>query len=165
MNEQEPKGGRFRRYAPVVIWMAVIFAASTSALSGTNTSRIVGPILHWLFPNISDVKVEIAHLVVRKAAHVTEYAILALFTARALTTSSRATLRRWFFYATLFLVVVYSLSDELHQSYVASRTGSIYDSLIDILGGLTALTVYTVLRRRHQGLGIGVRDESAVIGT
>jgi VanZ family protein len=43
------------------------------------------------------------------------------------------------------LVVVYALADEYHQSFVPSRTASIYDSLIDMIGGLTALLI---VRRR-----------------
>jgi VanZ family protein len=45
--------------------------------------------------------------------------------------------------------VVYALSDEFHQSFVASRTGSIYDSLIDISGGLAALVFYYRRRARR----------------
>lgn len=165
MSENDRRARRFWRYAPLVVWMAVIFAASTGRLSGDNTSRLIGPILHWLFPNISEAKIEIAHFVVRKTAHFAEYAVLAFLAARAFATSTRVTLRRRFFYVTLFLVIVYSLSDELHQNFVPSRTGSIYDSFIDIAGGVTALTVYTLMRRRRQGRGIGVRDESAAIKT
>ena len=33
------------------------------------------------------------------------------------------------------------LLDEYHQSFVPQRTASIYDSLIDMAGGLTALLV------------------------
>jgi VanZ family protein len=44
------------------------------------------------------------------------------------------------------LVVVYALIDEYHQSFVPSRTGTIYDSLIDMAGGLTALLV---VKRRN----------------
>ena len=39
----------------------------------------------------------------------------------------------------LALVVVYALLDEYHQSFVPSRTASIFDSFIDMAGGLTAL--------------------------
>jgi len=42
-------------------------------------------------------------------------------------------------------VVAFALADEYHQSFVPTRTGSFYDSLIDIAGGLTALLV---IRRR-----------------
>jgi len=39
------------------------------------------------------------------------------------------------------LIVVYALVDEYHQSFVPSRTASIFDSLIDMAGGLTALLI------------------------
>jgi len=38
-------------------------------------------------------------------------------------------------------VVVYAWIDEYHQSFVPSRTASIFDSLIDMAGGLTALLI------------------------
>ncbi|MCA1849861.1 MAG: hypothetical protein LC672_02110 [Acidobacteria bacterium] len=46
--------GRLRRYGPLVLWMALIFFASTGELSATNTSRIVRPLLLWLFPGITE---------------------------------------------------------------------------------------------------------------
>ena len=46
--------------------------------------------------------------------------------------------KRWFL-VSLVLVVVYALVDEYHQSFVPSRTGTIYDSLIDMVGGFAAL--------------------------
>jgi VanZ family protein len=54
--------------------------------------------------------------------------------------------RRWFLVA-LLLIAVYALLDEYHQSFVPSRTGTIYDSLIDTAGGLTGL----ILIRRFKG--------------
>jgi VanZ family protein len=48
----------------------------------------------------------------------------------------------------LAFVVVYALFDEFRQSFVPSRTPSIYDSLIDTLGGLTTLVFISVTRTR-----------------
>jgi VanZ family protein len=145
---------RIRRYAPLVIWMVFIFFASTAEFSAGNTSRIIGPLLRWLFPNISEEQLTLAHFITRKVAHFAEYAILAWLAARAFTTSSRQALRRQWFLISLLLVIIYSLSDEYHQSFVPSRTGSIYDSLIDISGGLTALLIYALWRKRAR-----MRDE------
>jgi VanZ family protein len=149
-NQSQTRRGRFRRYAPLVVWMLLIFLASTGELSAPNTSRILRPLLLWLFPAISEETLTSVHFMVRKAAHFTEYAILAVFAARAFATSSHERLRRAWGFATLLLVVLYSLSDEYHQSFVASRTGSIYDSLIDIAGGLAALAFYALWRRRRR---------------
>lgn len=144
---QNRRGSRFWRYGPLIGWMVLIFIASTGELSAKNTSLIVRPLLLWLFPDISEDKISVVHFWVRKTAHFAEYAILAFLAARAFTRSSHERLRRGFFYLALLLVIVYSVSDEIHQSFVASRSGSIYDSLIDIAGGLTALIIYTVWRR------------------
>lgn len=95
----------------------------------------------WLFPHLSEETLQILQFVVRKAGHFTEYAILALLAARAFRTSSRELLRARWFWVSLLLIVVYSLSDEFHQSFYPSRTASIYDSIIDSLGGLTALAL------------------------
>ena len=73
------------------------------------------------------------HFITRKIAHFTEYAILGFLAARAF-----RPFPRWFLIS-LVLVVVYALLDEYHQSFVPSRTASLFDSLIDMLGGITAL--------------------------
>src|SRR2546427_2418542 len=138
---------RVRRYVPLILWMAAIFFASTSEFSTSNTALLIQPMLRWLFPHISDERIALFHFLVRKAGHFTEYAILGLLAARAFSASSHAALRLSWFLAALILVSVYALSDEYHQSFVPSRTSSIYDSFIDIAGGLTALTWWRVKRR------------------
>src|SRR5262245_55694721 len=131
---------RLSRYGPLVIWASLIFIGSSSVLSAAHTSVVLRP-LTWLFPQVSEATLATIHFFVRKAGHLTEYAILALLAARALRTSSKELLRERWFWVSLILVIVYSLSDEYHQSFVPSRTPSIYDSMIDTLGGLTALVI------------------------
>lgn len=131
--------GRFWRYAPVIGWMAVIFYASTGAFAAANTSRIIEPVLRFVYPAISREGLDFSHFLVRKAAHLTEYAILALLTARAFLGSPGAILRRYWFPIALGVVAIYALSDEYHQSFEPTRTASIYDSMLDTTGGLIAL--------------------------
>ena len=104
--------------------------------------------LHWLFPQASDATLKTLHFLLRKAGHFTEYAILALLAARAFLTSRSELFRQRWFWISLLLVIAYALSDEFHQSFVPSRTASIYDSLIDSAGGLTALVL--VARRKQK---------------
>ena len=130
--------------------MAFIFFASTGEFSAANTSRIVGPIMRWLFPGISEENLALAHFIVRKAAHFTEYAILAWLAAYAFANSSRNAIRHHWFYVSLTLVILYALMDEYHQSFVQTRTASIYDSLIDMSGGLAGLLGYLLRRRRRE---------------
>ncbi len=142
-----PSHHRLSRYGPLILWAALIFIGSSSVLSASNTSIVLRPVL-WLFPHASEATLALIHFIVRKTGHLTEYAILALLAARALRTSSRGLLRNRWFWVSLLLVVAYSLSDEFHQSFVPSRTASIYDSMIDSVGGLTALVLIALRKRR-----------------
>jgi len=126
-------------YLPLIAWLAFISFASSDNFNAGNTSRIIGPLILWLFPSTSPDTLAVVNVITRKIAHFTEYAILGFLAARAFRTSpSRAISRKWLLIC-LTLVVVNALLDEYHQSFVPSRTASIYDSLIDMAGGLTAL--------------------------
>lgn len=138
---------RLWRYIPLVFWLGFIFFASTGEMSASNTSRFIRPVLLWLFPNISEPSLELIHVVIRKCAHFFEYALLALLAARAFTSSSKNFLRNHWFLSSLLLVIIYALLDEYHQTFVSSRMGSIYDSMIDTTGGLTALVVYFLWKK------------------
>jgi len=139
---------RLARYGPLILWAAFIFIGSTDLLSAANTGGVlVRPVL-WLFPHASERTVAIYQFATRKTGHLTEYFIFALLCARAFRASSRELLRQHWFWTSLLLVIVYSLSDEFHQSFYPSRTASIYDSMIDSFGGLVALTILWRRRRR-----------------
>lgn len=132
------------RYGPLVLWLIFISIASTAEFSADNTSRFLGPLLLWLFPNISHSRLAAIHFLTRKAAHFTEYAILAFLARRAFVNSTNAFIQRRWFELGLVLVTCYALLDEFHQSFVPSRTASIYDSAIDVAGGLTVLLIFRV---------------------
>lgn len=141
---------RLWRYGPVVVWLGAIFFFSTGVMAASNTSRIIGPLTKWMFPSISEGALANVHFAVRKAAHFTEYAFLAFLAARAFAGSSIVFLRRYWFAFAVGLVAAYSLSDEFHQTFVASRTGSIYDSMIDTAGGLFGAVVFGLSRRKSR---------------
>jgi VanZ family protein len=130
---------RLWRYGPVVVWAGFVLLASSASFSASNTSRIIRPLLLWLFPDITEASLQQVHFLVRKAAHFTEYALLALLAARAFRTSARDALRRRWWLASFALVACVALTDEYHQSFLPSRTGTIYDSLLDMAGGAAAL--------------------------
>jgi VanZ family protein len=123
-NELAP----FSEWIPVLIWGAVIFTLSTSAFSAANTSRIIDPILRWLIPEISAASVDVCHMLVRKAAHFTEYGILFWLLIRG-PMAQRP-------YLALMLCVAYALTDEGHQVFVPGRTASLYDVALDSTGAL-----------------------------
>ena len=70
-------------WLPVLIWLCFIFIGSTDLMSAEQTSRIILPFLRWLNPDISMETIAQVQFVVRKCAHLTEYAILAMLLWRA----------------------------------------------------------------------------------
>ena len=136
------------RYAPLVLWLAFISFASSDGFSASNTSRVIEPIVLWLFPNTSHEHLEWIHFLTRKLAHFSEYALLAILAVRAFISSPNPHLKRRWFIVSLALIVLYALLDEYHQSFVPSRTASVFDSFIDMSGGLTALAVIWFRRRK-----------------
>jgi VanZ family protein len=103
-------------WLPVVAWAGVIFALSS--IPGLGTGLGV-----W-------------DLVLRKLAHVAEYAVLGLLLARAAPTA-----------AALALGVAYAVTDEVHQAFVAGRQGSPLDVAVDAVGVLLGVAAYRRLVR------------------
>jgi VanZ family protein len=52
--------------------------------------------------------------------------------------------------ASLFIAAGYSALDETHQSFVASRTASVWDSLLDSTGAFVALLVVYLFFRLYR---------------
>jgi VanZ family protein len=136
-----------RRWVPVIIWVLVIFTASTDLMSATHTSRFIGPFLRWLMPDISGATIVAIQLLVRKVAHVTEYAILAALLLRALRGAARHIEWHLLLLACALAAVCAAL-DEYHQSFVSSRTAAVGDVLIDICGALLGLVLFSWLALR-----------------
>ena len=109
----------FRAWAPIVLWAAVIFAFSSvpSLSSGLGT---------W-------------DLVLRKIAHLSEYAILGALLVRAIQRPAVAILAGG----------LYAASDEFHQHFVRGRHAAWYDVLIDTVG----VTIGVLAWRRLFGRG------------
>jgi len=132
------KVGLFLKYwLPVVIWMIFIFIGSTDLLSAEHTSRFIGPFLRWFAPQTSDATIATVQFIVRKCAHLTEYAVLAGLLFRALRQH-----RERMAGIAFILAVIYAALDEFHQSFVASRTASPGDVAIDCVGACAGLMIY-----------------------
>jgi VanZ family protein len=121
----------------VIAFMLLIFSFSTDALSERRTSRYLIPFLRWLKPDIAERTLHQIHFAVRKAGHLAEYAILGCLLWRALRKPVRNDPRPWSWTTAGWAVLIsalYAATDELHQSFVATRWGSGWDILIDAVG-------------------------------
>ena len=140
----------FKYWGPTILWACLISYFSTSDFSSANTSRILGPFFHWLFPHQPIEFHNFVEHLIRKLAHWSEYFILAILLYRGFR-HGRDTHweRRWAFW-TLVLVFLYAVGDEIHQLWVPSRSGRFQDSLLDFFGGTCALAVLYLRYRMDQ---------------
>jgi VanZ family protein len=92
------------------------------------------------------------HFLIRKAAHLTEYAILACLLLRAFRAGAAIAWRWHWAILSWLLVAVHAVLDEYHQAFTQYRTGSVSDSVLDMAGGLLALTLLWLSRRKPAGL-------------
>ena len=137
-------------WLPLLIWLAVIFVGSTNLMSAEHTSRFIVPILLWLKPGMAPKTIWIILVVMRKCAHVTEYAILALLLWRAVRSGSALHMNMsLLFGAVLLASALFAASDEFHQSFVKSRTPSVRDVLLDVAGTFLGLLIGARFAQRH----------------
>jgi VanZ family protein len=138
-------------WLPVLLWMAVIFTASSDTHSYEHSSRLLAPVLRWLFPHISEKTVDLLVFIARKCAHLTEYSVLALLLWRAIRRPRKNDPRPWDWREaglTLAIVFLYAAGDEFHQIFVATRTPRLHDVAIDTLGGAAGLFALWLVYRR-----------------
>jgi VanZ family protein len=137
-------------WLPLLVWLGVIFLGSTNLMSAEHASRFIVPFLLWLKPEMSPQTIWYILVVVRKCAHVSEYAIVALLLWRALrSVPGLRTKTLMVFGAALVGCALVAASDEFHQAFVKSRTPSVRDVLLDVAGALLGLLIGSAFARRH----------------
>lgn len=136
-----------------VIWMGVIF--TMSAMPGDVSGQQSGAVVELLLALLARLPGGLAQaigpqtlaLLVRKGAHMAEYAVLCLLLGRALRLSG---VRRPLATA-IALSAAFAATDELHQGFVDGRSPMVTDVVIDTAGAALGALVGRVARRmiRH----------------
>lgn len=134
------------------LWAALMFTASADPHSGEHSLAV----LQWAFgPGFAPEQVSAAQLVLRKLAHLSEYAVLLTLVSFAWGPSRFQSGTRWLLWAA---VAGFALTDELHQTFVAGRGGCFQDVIIDSCGaGLAAILL---VRTRWRRLALRWSDRS-----
>src|SRR5713101_7148065 len=117
------------RLLPPLCWTGLIAYFGGSQWGGAQTAAWLDPLLRALLPAASPEELAAAHLLIRKAAHVIEYAVLAGLWRRGVGGA----------WAPLGLAVLTACLDELRQSFTPARVGSMADVLLDSAAAATAL--------------------------
>ena len=139
----------------VLVWMGVIFffshqpSVQSEHISGGFCGQIVSGADKIFDLQLTQAeKDDIAERIefpVRKAAHMTEYAVLSLL----LSAFYRGILRngRYWYPASLVTAALYAGTDEIHQLFIPGRSGEFRDVCIDSAGAaLGLLILYFILK-------------------
>jgi VanZ family protein len=125
-------------WLPPIVWSAVILIASTDLFSGSNTAGVLQRIAMTIFGHrLAPDTAATLNFLMRKTAHLTEYGILSALVFRALRGEQRSWSARWAIGAIVFAMCIATI-DEIHQSFVPSRTGTWHDVLLDSAGAAIA---------------------------
>ena len=138
---------RFLYLIPVIIWMIFIFYMSGK--TGQESSGQSGKISLFITNLLEKVRQDspqemqnlqdVLELVIRKAAHMTEYAILFLLSYLAMVKISMIQSRFYNRSIAVLISLLYACSDEMHQLLVPGRSGRMIDVGIDMAGVLIVL--------------------------
>ena len=88
-------------------------------------------------------------VIVRKSAHFILYFILGLLIYSFLLEYSFT--NKQIIMITITIVLLYSISDEVHQMFIKGRSGEVRDVFIDTIAGSLACFSYYILRRKLNG--------------
>lgn len=129
-----------RSWWPAILVAILISVLSTDSFSAEHTGTVFSKLLSWLGFHLSEDQFEFVHHIIRKSAHFTEYFVFFLTLYRGIRGVRAGWHWSWAITA-WFIAAVYSALDEIHQSFVASRTASALDSLLDSTGAFVAMIV------------------------
>jgi len=159
-----------RNWWPVVFWLGVIRAESTDTASAANTGAVLYKVVAFVAPRVQPAFVDRLNEVLRKTGHFFAYGILAALVLLALRNTNRDRLRNllqrpWGIYlhdlwrlewAVIGVLVTIATAsfDEIHQSFIPSRTGRWQDVVLDTCGAVVIqVLVYLFAAhviRKHQ---------------
>ena len=143
--------------AAVLLWMCVIFlfssqpAEKSGKVSGTVCERVVEDANRMLKLDMNKSRIQsVAESIeypVRKAAHMTEYAILGLL---CFAFYSSFEVKRKGYLLSVATAFAYACTDEFHQLFVPGRSGQFSDVCIDTAGTVIGLAILAFLLKMMQ---------------
>ncbi|MCR1961515.1 VanZ family protein [Thomasclavelia cocleata] len=135
---------KLKYFIPAIIWMIFIFIMShTNGNESSNQSNFIVKIV-LEFININH---ETLSFMIRKIAHMSEYAILLLFIYYGL---YKTITYKYQLLISLLITFIYACSDEFHQLFIPGRSGQFMDVLIDTSGALIMLLIIYLWQKRKK---------------
>jgi VanZ family protein len=128
-------------WALTLAWAALIFHLSTQTFTPHFSQALLVRILDFLHLRVSPYTFRILHALLRKLAHLAEYAIFALLLYGVPGEQSQLLWRPRRAVICILVAAAYSLTDEYHQLFVHGRHASLFDCALDTIGASLAMLV------------------------
>lgn len=144
----------------IIVWMIVVFMFSNQGGSGSSGMSL--KISKLLFNN--DAVAEKMEGFIRKAAHITEYAIGAMLFFGYCLTYPKMQLKKKMIFSEM-CIILYAITDEIHQLFIPGRNGNVVDILIDSCGGLIGIGVIWLAMMLIAGMEYKEKEEIEHKGT
>lgn len=127
------------------LWFALIwyFSAQSGAESELLSGGLARRAAAWLLPHADAQSLAALEHLLRKAAHMSEFAVLACLLALSMQASRVP--HPVHFACTLSILA--AIVDECHQLFVSGRSGEVGDVVIDVVGAAAGLFVFALIRR------------------
>lgn len=132
---------------PVLLWMTLIFYMSqgTGSESGSVSMKFTekfASLINMIRGDgmqVQDNMVDFLHPIIRKLAHMFEYAVLLLLMIPAVRAWNNSGKKSYIYILSFILTFIYACTDEIHQLFIDGRAGKTTDVLIDSAGALIAV--------------------------
>lgn len=132
---------KYLYFIPALIMMIVIF--SFSQQNGVQSTGISYQIHFWL---LNHLHIWISEFIIRKAAHMSEYALLSLTFLYAFYHFDLS-VRKYYLFS-FICTFIYACSDEFHQFFINGRSAQITDIFIDSTGAIIILTIFYIIQKK-----------------
>ncbi|NLC55728.1 MAG: VanZ family protein [Armatimonadetes bacterium] len=137
---------------PPVIWLMVVLSFSSGSFSADTSGRFIERLLRCCWPSLlarlTPAELELLNVVVRKLAHVTEYALLAVLVLRA-HAGLNGQRRPVGWVLALSIAAAVAVADETRQSFTSARTAAATDVLLDCGGAALGAVAFRCWERIH----------------
>ena len=138
----------------IFVWMITIFMFS--AQNGDESSELSQGflrtfILRFTPDNISEDIVNMMEYIIRKCAHMTEYAVFGILVFYQIILFRLFELEWNRLVMAVICGMIYASTDEIHQLFVGGRSGRFTDVLIDTAGGFIGIMAAAFIAAGHQG--------------
>ena len=128
----------------LILWIIIIFFMSHQPAEVSNQqSDLIIQIFNKIGLDLNSYLGSLATFIIRKTAHFTEYFILYILANNVLRYYFSDKKKRIYI---LIFVLIYAISDEVHQYFVPGKAMALRDVLIDFSGGFTACLVEIIYK-------------------